>query len=595
MSKIIITENEKNEILNLYKSRNIILEARGGKIGRKLTRLLGNAGMENAGALTKALLSGNRDYYIYSIAADGTYTLRRGQYDKEEFLDFIEDFTNRIEDGTLSMTTKEINDFFVNLFLKNDADFTVKFITDRIENLKSSDPQFPMRIDFISDLIDKSLNNDLFRTYFPVESTYFKKVSDLIKSDDFIDAGPSEKLNQLKAVNTKPTTLSKKDLRRLAGEQNKIKYAREIVEILKGFRKSTRVLKSEINDLISAYAAGDFVNTTQYGKQILLKLNELENRANDAGKNYLRYVKKQLEESGDPNLEELKIKLDTMDDGKAFKKLRDTAPQDVRESLTAAAKDMLEVLPFRRNSDGKLSLIEGLKSGQFWMKFLTFMSTGQFITPKDIYNTMIKSAGSSGKSTSLRTFRNLYIRAVAGKLMFPALNLVFWGLFEPTLAWMEDGINNSNSWLFSTIRDWRGESGKIDLTDFDRDEFASVGDIFIDTFNKQVRERWREDGVTAFDVDDFFVNIEPIWPSVLELFWGANSPDAAPVQDLPVVDATAYRDNISSFNNWLEDNDIEKKTTSIPKRLDDGAYEVTLKGDNTPTYYIYDNNTFKQD
>jgi len=565
MGKILITENEKNEILNLYKSHNIILEARGGKIGRKLARLLGNVGMENAGTLTKALLSGNRDYYIYSIAADGTSTLRRGQYDKEEFLDFIEDFTDRIEDGTLSMTTKEINDLFVNLFLKNDADFTVKFITDRIENLKSSDPQFSMKIDFISDLIDNSLNNDLFRTYFPVESTYFKKVSDLIKSDDFIDAGPSEKLNQLKAVNTKPTTLSKKDLRRLAGEQ--IKYAREIVEILKGFRKSTKVLKSEINDLISAYAAGDFVNTTQYGKQILLKLNELETRANDAGKQYLRYVKKQLEESGDPNLEELKITLDTMDDGKAFKKLRDTAPQDVRESLAAAAKDMLEVLPFRKNSDGKFSLIEGLKSRQFWMKFLTFMSTGQFITPKDIYNTMIKSAGSSGRSTSLRTFRNLYIR----------------------------GINNSNSWLFSTIRDWRGESGKIDLTDFDRDEFATVGDVFIDTFNKQVRERWREDGVTAFDVDDFFVNIEPIWPYVLELFWGANNPDAAPVQDLPVVDATAYRDNISSFNNWLEDNNIEKKPTSIPERLDDGAYEVTLKGDNTPTYYIYDNNTFKQD
>ena len=105
MGKIIITENEKNEILNLYKSRNIILEARGGKTGRKLARLLGNAGMENARALTKSLLSGNRDYYIYSIAADGTYTLRRGQYDKEEFLDFIEDFTERIEDGTLSMTT----------------------------------------------------------------------------------------------------------------------------------------------------------------------------------------------------------------------------------------------------------------------------------------------------------------------------------------------------------------------------------------------------------------------------------------------------------------------------------------------------------
>lgn len=593
MGKILITENEKNEILNLYKSHNIILEARGGKIGRKLARLLGNVGMENAGALTKALLSGNRDYYIYSIAADGTSTLRRGQYDKEEFLDFIEDFTDRIEDGTLSMTTKEINDLFVNLFLKNDADFTVKFITDRIENLKSSDPQFPMKIDFISNLIDNSLNNDLFRTYFPVESTYFKKVSDLIKSDDFIDAGPSEKLNQLKAVNTKPTTLSKKDLRRLAGEQ--IKYASEIVEILKGFRKSTKVLKSEINDLISAYASGDFVNTTQYGKQILLKLNELETRANDAGKQYLRYVKTQLSESGDPNLEDLLITLDTMDDGNAFKKLRDTAPQDVRESLAAAAKDMLEVLPFRKNSDGKLSLIEGLKNRQFWMKFLTFMSTGQFITPKDIYNTMIKSAGSSGISTSLRTFRNLYIRAVAGKLMFPAFNFVFWGLLEPTLDWIEDGINNSDGLFWETIRDWWGDGGKIDLTDFDRGELETWQEILDETLNKQIKERWKADGVTGFDVDDFFVGIEPMWPVALEYMWGANSPDSPPVEDLPIVDVEAYRDNISSFNNWLEDKNIEKKPTSIPKRLDDGAYEVTLKGDKTPTYYIYDNNTFKQD
>jgi len=594
MGKIVITENEKNDILNLYKSHNIILEARGGKIGRKLARLLGNVGMENAGALTKALLKGNRNYYIYSIASDGTSTLRRGQYDREEFLDFIEDFTDRIEDGTLSMSTKEINDLFVNLFLKNDADFTVKFITDRIDNLTSSDPQFPTKLDFISDLIDNSLNNDLFRAYFPVESTYFKKLSDLIKSDDFIDAGPSEKLNQLKAVNTKPTTLSKKDLKRLAGEQ--IKYAREILEILKGFRKSTKVLKSEINDLISSYAAGDFVNTTQYGKQILLKLNELETRANDAGKQYLRYIKKQLEESGDSNLEELKVTLDTMDDGKAFKKLRDTAPQDVRESLTAAAKDMLEVLPFRRNSEGKFSLLAGLRNGQFWTKFVTFMLSGQFLTPKDIYNTMIKSAGSSGANTTLRTLRNLYVRAVAGKLMFPAFNFVFWGLLNPTLDWIKDGINNSDGLLWETIRDWIGDGGTINgITDFDRGELETWQEILDATVNNQIKERWLADGVTGFDVDDFFVGIEPMWPVALEYMWGANSPDAPPVEDLPVTDVVTYRDNISSFNNWLEDNNIEKKTTSIPKRLDDGAYEVTLKGDNTPTYYIYHNNAFKQD
>ena len=593
MGKIIITENEKNEILNLYKSRNIILEARGGKTGRKLARLLGNAGMENARALTKSLLSGNRDYYIYSIAADGTYTLRRGQYDKEEFLDFIEDFTERIEDGTLSMTTKEINDFFVNLFLKNDADFTVKFITDRIEKLVSSDPQFAMKIDFISDLINNSRNNDLFRAYFPVESTYFKKLSDLIESDDFIDAGPSEKVNLLKSINTQPKTLSNRDLKRLAGEQ--IKYAREIIEILKGFRKSTKQLKSEINDLIDSYVAGDFVNTSQYGKQILLKLNELETRANDVGKQYLKVIRANIEDSGDPNLEELALTLSTMDDGKAFKALRDTAPQDVRESISAALKDMLDVLPFRKNSEGKYTIPAGLSNKQFWMKFVTFMFTGQYITPKDIYNTIIKSAGSSGTNTTLRSFRNLYVRAVAGKLMFPAFNFIFWGLLEPTFAWIRDGINESDTWLWETIRDWVGDDGKLGVTDFDRSGLETWQEILDATVNKQIKERWREDGVTGFDLNDFFIDIEPMWPVALEYIWGANSPDAAPVQDLPVVDAIAYRDNISSFNNWLEDNDIEKKTTSIPKRLDDGAYEVTLKGDNTPTYYIYDNDTFKQD
>jgi len=276
--------------------------------------------------------------------------------------------------------------------------------------------------------------------------------------------------------------------------------------------------------------------------------------------------------------------------------LRDTAPQDVRESLTAAAKDMLEVLPFRRNSEGKFSLLAGLRNGQFWTKFVTFMLSGQFLTPKDIYNTMIKSAGSSGANTTLRTLRNLYVRAVAGKLMFPAFNFVFWGLLNPTLDWIKDGINNSDGLLWETIRDWIGDGGTINgITDFDRGELETWQEILDATVNNQIKERWLADGVTGFDVDDFFVGIEPMWPVALEYMWGANSPDAPPVEDLPVTDVVTYRDNISSFNNWLEDNNIEKKTTSIPKRLDDGAYEVTLKGDNTPTYYIYHNNAFKQD
>jgi len=593
MGKLIITENERNDILKLYESRNIILEARGSKIGRKLARLLGDAGMQNAKTLINGLLERNRDYYMYSIAADGTTTLRSRQYDKEEFLDFLEDFTDDIDKGAISMTPKQINELFINLFLKNDADFTVKFITDRIENLTSSDPQFASKLDFITDLIEKSFNNDLFRAYFPVENTYFKKLSDLIKSDDFIDAGPSEKLKQLKEINTKPTTLSDKDLRRLAGEQ--VKYTREIIQILKGFRKSTKVLKSEINDLIDSYSASGFKNTTQYGKQILLKLNELELRANDTGKQYLRYIKKQLEKSEDSNLEELKKTLDTMDDGKAFKQLRDTAPQDIRESIAAAMNDMIEVLPFRRNSKGKLSFKEGLFNKQFWTKFATFMLSGQFITPKDIYNTIIRSAGSSGKNTSLKALRNLYVRAVAGKLMFPAFNFIFWGLLEPTLDWVEDEINEKDNWLFSTIRDWIGDGGKVDFTSFDRGELETWQGILDATVNKQVKERWKSDGVTGFDIDDFFVGIEPMWPIALEFLWGANSPDAPPIQDLPKSDVITYRDNISSFNNWLEDNSIEKKTTSIPQRDDEGYYEVMIKGDKTPTYYIYNNNTFKQD
>jgi hypothetical protein len=563
MGKLLITENEKNEILNLYKSKNIILEGRGGKVGRKLARLLGKSGMENAGKLAKDLLSGNRDYYIYSVTADGTITLRGGQYDKEEFLDFIEDFTGGIENGTISMTSKQINDLFVNLFLKNDANFTVRFITDRIEKLISSDPQFAMKIDFINDLINNSRNNDLFRAYFPVESTYFKKLSDLIESDDFIDAGPSEKVNLLKSINTQPKTLSNRDLKRLAGEQ--IKYAREIIELLKGFRKSTKQLKSEINDLIDSYVAGDFVNTSQYGKQILLKLNELETRANDVGKQYLKVIRANIENSGDPNLEELALTLSTLDDGKAFKALRDTAPQDIRESINAALKDMLEVLPFRKNSEGKYSLPAGISDNQFRIKFLTFMTTGQFITPKDIYNTIIKSAGSSGIKTTLRTLRNLYVRTVAGKLMFPAFNFIFWGLLEPTIAWIRDGINESDNWFWEYIKDRYGDGGKISLgiADFDRSELETWQETLDYTVNKQIKERWKADGVTGFDVDDFFVGIESMWPLALQYMWWTNSPDAPPVEDLPVTDVVSYKDNINSFKNWLKDNDIEKKTTSI--------------------------------
>jgi len=107
MGKLILTENEKSEILNLYKSKNIILEGRGGKVGRKLAKLLGKSGMENANSLTKGLLKGNRDYYTYTVNSDGTLTLRSGQYDKEQFYDYIEDLHEKIENGTISMSQKQ--------------------------------------------------------------------------------------------------------------------------------------------------------------------------------------------------------------------------------------------------------------------------------------------------------------------------------------------------------------------------------------------------------------------------------------------------------------------------------------------------------
>ena len=140
-----------------------------------------------------------------------------------------------------------------------------------------------------------------------------------------------------------------------------------------------------------------------------------------------------------------------------------------------------------------------------------------------------------------------------------------------------------------------GEIGKS-WTDFDRDLtedwFENLSRSYSNTFKKMIEK----EGAFGLEWKDLvpFVGFRNI-TTLMEFLYNLNWTSTEPTNMTNPAEVEGYRDNINSFKNWLKDNDIEKKTTSIPKRLDDGAYEVTLKGDNTPTYYIYDNNTFKQD
>ena len=486
--------------------------------------------------------------------------------------------------------------FSTKLFLANDADFAVTLISNQIDNLDPTNSLYNDILDKLVDLVGNAAGNDVFKTQFPTEHTYFVKMANLFDSDEFINAGPVEQVKRVKDINTKPSILSATRAESLRDVQ--ISYAREILQLIRGFRKSAQQIRAEILDLTDAYASNDFKDGKSYARAILLKLNELETRGNDLGSSYLKIVKKSIEEKNkDGSFDDLLEYINTLDDDDAFRVLRDTAPQTVVKALKRAINDIREVFPFVWKPETKTK-IRFKFDDKFWKKLGTYIVTSQFVTIKDIYNTAIKSSGRSGSSTALKTALNLATRNVAGQVLFPIINASFWGFIAPIQDAIRDKINNSDSGFWDYMKDWLGDGGEIgkNWTDFDRDLtegwFENLSRSFSNTFTKMIKR----EGAFGLEMKDLipFIGFRNI-TTLMEFLYNLDLTSTDPVNVTNPAEVEGYRDNISSFNNWLEDNNIEKKTTSIPKRLDDGAYEVTLKGDNTPTYYIYDNNTFKQD
>ena len=607
MKKLIINENEKNNIINLYRKHDILLsEAKGGRIGRKLSRLLSSKNLDDLIGGIDSLFSGERNYYTYSITPNGGLKVESTLVDKETFIDDLNEIIDEMtsQNGRVSLSSENTRNFFTQLFMINDAKFAMDFIQDRINQLDVTDTKFAEKIDALGDLVTNALGNDIFKSDFPVEITYFKKLFDLLSSQKFIESGPKEKVKLINSIATKPRVLSSADIARL--ESKLLENTRALIELFKGLSKSSKQIKSEIKDLVSSYIANDFKNGDSYAKEILLKLNELETRGNDTGKKFLQIIKLELEQ-GTSEEKLLLDSLNEMNDYEMFAQLRDVAPPNIFKSIQSALQDMLDAIPLGYKN--KTRMVGGketskrtfgllLNNRKFWIKFLTFMFSGQFITPREIYRTIIKSSGSSGSKTVTKSMVNLYVRSVAGQLMFPAFNFVFWGIAEPVADYWADGINNSDSLFWKTIRDWFGDDGKIEWTDFDREELLERGTVMEQTFWKQVKERFGEDNAASVDWIDLIPRVEPAWPLVLDMLWGTNSKSTEPVTvlpDAPVVDEETYRDNIIGFKQWLEDNGIEYKSLPTPKRLDDGSYKIKKKNESIETFYIYENGTFKQD
>jgi hypothetical protein len=600
--KITITESERKEIRKLYLSHDVLLEQelltekRGSSIGKKLARFLSSRGTEGLSNSALNLIKRGRNYYIIDYSMNGVGGMRRTPVSGDSFADYIDELIKAIEDGRLSLSDGQVKNLFTKLFLANDADFAVTLISNQIDNLDPTNSLYNDILDKIVDLVGNAAGNDVFKTQFPTEHTYFVKLATLFDSDEFINAGPVEQVKRLKEINTKPSILSASRAEALRDVQ--ISYTRELIELIRGFGKSSKQIQSEIIDLTDAYASNDFRDGKAYARAILLKLNELETRGNDLGSSYLKIVKKSIEEKNkDGSFDALLKYIDTLDDGDAFRVLRDTAPQTVVKALKRAINDIREVFPLVWKSDTKTK-IRFKFDEKFWKKLGTFILTSQFITIKDIYNTAIKSSGQSGGATALKTALNLATRNVAGQVLFPIINASFWGFIAPIMDAIRDKINNSDSGFWDYMKDWLGDGGEIgkSWTDFDRDLtedwFVNLSRSYSNTFKKMIEK----EGAFGLEWKDLvpFVGFRNI-TTLMEFLYNLNWTSTEPTNVTNPAEVEGYRDNINSFKNWLKDNDIEKKTTSIPKRFDNGAYEVTLKGDNTPTYYIYDNNTFKQD
>jgi hypothetical protein len=602
--KIFINESDKNNIIELYRSHNIILETRGSAIAIRVAEFLARKGIPDfAKIISDGFIRSDRNYYHFPVNQDGTLgSVYQTPLDGDSFAEYLKNLLNDIDSGDINISDASLYNLFTKLFLLNDANFMMRFISDRIKELDPTKSNFSTQLDQLIDFVENAKNNDIFKTNFRTESTYFQKMYELIFSEKFIDAGDIEKTRMLKDNNTVPKVLSDKQIERLNEVQ--IFYAKEIIKLINNWKKGNSTLKSEINDLINAYASSNFTNTEAYARAILLKLNQLETKGNDLGKQYLNLIREKMEKSGEYS--SLLDSLNNMDADKAFRVIRDSAPQTVKRSIGLAFKDMLDVLPIRRK-DIKVKDIDGTiktqKKGftfnlnkRFWIRAGIFALSGQFITPKEIYETIIKSASSSSNATKRRAIKNLYVRSVSGQILFPAINMAFWGIVNPIIDAIQDYINNNDNFFTENFRDWFGDSGKVSWTDFDRDETKEGLENFVNSFLSEVDKRTGKEGVTNLSWSDLVPHPQPYIDDLFNLLYNVDpSSEVNTVNPIDTAEVTTYRDNLMSFNNWLEDNDIEKKPTSIPKRLDDGAYEVILKGEKTPTYYIYDNNTFKQD
>ena len=200
MKKLIINENEKNNIINLYRKHDILLsEAKGGRIGRKLSRLLSSKNLENLIGGIDSLFSGERNYYTYSITPNGGLKLESTLVDKDTFIDDLNEIIDEMtsQNGRVRLSSENTRNFFTQLFMVNDAKFAMDFIQDRINQLDVTDVQLDRKLDSLSDLVLNALGNDIFKSDFPVEVTYFQKLYDLLSSQKFVDAGPKEKIKLL--------------------------------------------------------------------------------------------------------------------------------------------------------------------------------------------------------------------------------------------------------------------------------------------------------------------------------------------------------------------------------------------------------------
>ena len=566
MSKLLLTETEKNEILSMYySSNNVILEKKGGRrLAKQFAEYLNGRGYgRNTFSVNDLgkILETHQSYYKIVGTGDNARAV---------LTDDFTDFTNFLDTFFRNASEKDIYQFF----LVNDPEWAMKSIFSSIRDI-ASNPSDSKLLN-LETIIRGLQGNEVFAS--AKYENLNQKLNDLLKvldSDNYKSkkstANRANLLNNL--VPVLPDSLKGQVVDFLTGRQ-----IRRLYRILTTWGKDLDVLKSEFNKLVNNPKDMD---KHRLAEKIIDTLDSIEATQNAEARSMYEAL---MENDEVPSSLKQVLRTMTENEQKLFLWDEVTSSRVGREilgGLSDEAARWKENIKFWKMFSKKAPYIDGRYLKKVIGAYISYGFNAHMVTFKNLNDAMVKS--SSRTVGSLRTL----LRTALSKIISPVLVGTLSALFEI-------GKYVYNSTAFDWIKSLVGD-------DYDSEYEYSTAGLVSFMLNK-----WSEEWDSRFNNKD--TGFIPDWSPVLggpftefavklnkrelgkdeEYLDGVD--DDTPIA-VPEAEVIAYEDNTRSFRKFVIDKIMEEdKIKQIGKN--DEYYFVIGKDDNVKQWYKFSDNTF---